>query len=366
MFKHNIELPPLSGLRDGAYKTLRGCSIVTEASRKIASVLAAVLVVLAAPSSAQVPPPEVQRISFQIATGPVSGTTMRVGDTIARIISNPPGLARCETPGMCGPVGLIATSRSSSGSIANALSVNSGRVKSAIVQADIAAAAAKGEGPFAATGPLKNLRAIARLHDETLHVVVAARSRIKRLRDLNGKRVSIDTAKAATNHTVRYVLDAAGVPPKRLKLSYHTAEQAARDLRDGKIDAFFVVGAAPIAAIDGLTRRGQARVIGIDIAVLNALQRKNAMLSRAEIPADTYRSSKAVNTLNVANVWVVNEALPTPVVQSILRALWNPSNRAQLNRLGRVASTIDPSRAGEDLPLPLHGGAAAFYAEAGQ
>ena len=37
-----------------------------------------------------------------------------------------------------------------------------------------------------------------------------------------------------------------------------------------------------------------------------------------------------------------------------------------VNRLGKVASTIDPSRAGEDLPLPLHEGAAAFYAEAGQ
>lgn len=291
---------------------------------------------------------------------------MRVGDTIARIISYPPGLARCEAPGMCGPVGLIATSRSSSGSVANVLSVNAGRVKSAIVQADIAAAAAKGEGPFRELGPQTKLRAIARLHDETLHLVVAPRARIKRLRDLVGKRVAIDTAKSATNHTVRYVLQTAGVPIGRLRLSQHGIDQAARDLREGKIDAFFAIGAAPIAAIDGLVRRGQGRVIGIDAGVLDTLVRRDAMLSKVDLPADTYRVSKPVTTLGVASVWVVHESLSDDVVRSILRALWNPANRGELKRLGRVSATMDPSRAGEDLPLPLHDGAVRFYAEAGQ
>jgi TRAP transporter TAXI family solute receptor len=338
-----------------------------QSARRLTSLLvAAVAVLVIAPSSAQTPPPETQRISFQIATGPVLSSYMRVGEAIARVISNPPGLARCEAPGVCGPEGLIATTRSSSGSIVNAVYVNSGRVKSAIVQGDIAAAAAAGTGPFAVNGPLKDLRAIARLHDETVHLVVGSRSRIKRFADLAGKRVAIDSSKAATNYTVRTIFAAAGLSTRRVKLSTQTADQAARDLRDGKIDAFFVIGVAPINVVDGLLRRGQARVIGLDAGVVAALTKGQAMLAKSELPEDIYRGSKRVLTLNVATLWLVNKSLPRDVVQPILRSLWNPANRADLQRLGAAARTIDVARAAENLPVPLHEGAQRFYAQAGR
>lgn len=340
---------------------------MNESARWLIGLLVAVVAgLIIAPAVAQTPPPESQRISFQIATGPVSGSYIRVGETIARIISNPPGLARCEVVGVCGPEGLIATTRSSSGSIVNAVYVNGGRVKSAIVQADIAAAAFVGEGPFKENGPLKDLRVIARLHDETLHLVVGSKSRIKTFADLAGKRVGIDSSKAATNHTVRTVLSAANMPTRRLRLSYQSAEQAARDLRDGKIDAFFVIGVAPVNVVDGLVRRGQARVIGLDPKTIAALAKKHPMLSKAELPEGAYRASSRVSTLNVASLWLVNKSLSNDVVQGILRSLWNPANRAELQRLGKWSRTIDVVKAAENLPLPLHDGAQRFYAEAGR
>ena len=310
--------------------------------------------------------PETQRISFQIATGPVSGTYLRVGETVAYIISNPPGLSRCEDEAMCGPEGLIATSRSSSGSVANAMSVNSGRVTSAFVQGDIALAAYEGTGPFKESGPLKDLRTVARLHDETLHLVVGGRSRIKRLKDLVGKRVAIDSGKAATNFTVRSLLDAAKIAPGRLRLSYQTADQAAADLRDGKLDAYFVIGATPIRSVDGLIRRGQARLIGIDARVVAALVKRDPMLTKIELPAETYRGSKALSTFKVATLWVVNKSLSDDLVHGILRSLWNPANRAELKRLGTISDSMRVEKAAENLPIPLHDGAQRFYAEAGR
>jgi len=328
--------------------------------------LAAIAVGLVAmPSSAQTPP-EAQRISFQIATGPVSGSYLRVGETIANIISYPPGLVRCEVAGVCGPVGLIALSRSSGGSVANALSLQSGRVKSAIVQADVAAAAYEGDGPFKSDGPQKDLRALARLHDETLHLVVASKVPIKRLRDLYGKRVGIGVEKSAVDHTVRSVLRAAKMSTKRIRFSYVSPEEAAEELRDGKLDAFFVIGIAPIDIVDGLVRRAQARVVGIDTKVLNSLAKKSQMLGKTELAAGTYRGSKAVPTLSVATLWLVNESLPADIAYSVLRSLWNPANRGELERLGPVATTINVKKAGESLPIPLHKGARRFYAEVGR
>lgn len=316
--------------------------------------------------SAQVAPPETQRISFQIATGPASSSYLRVGEGIAGIINNPPGLGRCDVEGVCGPRGLIATSRSSSGSVANAISVNSGRVTAAIIQGDVAKAAFEGSGPFQATGPLTEMRAAARLHEETLHLVVASRSGIRKLGDLRGKRVAIDGPKTATNFTTRQVLAAASVGTARIKLSFEPGERAAEAMRNGKLDAFFVVGVAPIKAVDVLVRRGQARVIGLDTRAIAALTAANPQFGRHVLPADTYRSSKAVATLNVSAVWVVKKSVPNDVVRSIVRSLWNPANRAELKRLGNAAKTMNAAKAGENLPLPLHPGAAQFYAEAGR
>jgi TRAP transporter TAXI family solute receptor len=316
--------------------------------------------------AAQVAPPETQRISFQIATGPVSGSYLRVGEAIAGIISNPPGLARCDVEGVCGPKGLIATSRSSSGSIANAISVHAGRVKSAIIQSDVAKAAYEGQGPFKDIGPLSELRAVARLHEETLHLVVASRSRIRKLGDLTGKRVAIDGPRSATNFTVHQLLSSAKINVRRVKLSFEPADRAAEAMRNGKLDAFFVIGVAPVRAVDGLVRRGQARVVALDARATAALAAANPMFSRYVLPADTYRSSKAVATLNVSAVWVVQKSMPDAVVRAVLRSLWNPSNRPELKRLGKVAQTLDAAKAAENLPMPLHTGAARFYADAGR
>jgi hypothetical protein len=340
---------------------------VRRKARQLTNLLIAIAAGLAAsPLSAQIEPPEAQRISLQIATGPASGSYLRVGEVVAKIVSHPPGLGRCDVPGVCGPEGLIATLRSSSGSVANAIAVNAGRVKSGLVQGDIAAAAREGQGPFRQSGPLKNLRAIARLHEETLHLVVAPRSRIRKLSDLAGKRVGIDGPRSATNHTVRLLLEAAKINPKRLALSFEPAIRAGDALENGKLDAFFVIGAAPVSVVDRLVRRGQARVISLDAAAISKLARDNAMFSRRTLPGDSYRSSKAVLTLDVATIWVVQQTLPDDVVREILRSLWNPANRGELRRLGKLAATIDPAKAAENLPLPLHPGAERFYADAGR
>jgi len=367
MFKHNRLLTRLPDMECQAYKGANEGDVVVQSLRPLLNVLVATVAAsLAAPSTAQVPPPETQRTFFQIATGAVSGTYMRVGETISYVISNPPGVVRCEVAGRCGPFGLIATSRSSSGSVANAHAVDGGRVSSAIIQADIAQAAVQGRGPFIANGELKNLRAIARLHDETLHLVVSSRSRIRRIGDLVSRRVGIDSVKSATNFTVRSVLTAARISPMHLRLSFQTPEQAALDLANGKLDAFFVIGAAPIRAVDNLIRRKQARLVGIDARVVAALTKASPMITKVELPEDTYRGSRRVTTIGIASLWVVHKGLSADLVRGVLRALWNPLNRNEFTRLGSLAATMRVQRAAENLPIPLHDGAQRFYAEAGR
>ncbi len=306
-------------------------------------------------------PPELERIPFQIATGPVSGSYLPAGEAIAITISHPPGLVKCSMGSVCGPSGLIATTRSSSGSVSNALAVQRKTVQSALIQGDILEAAIDGTGPFSEEGPLSDLRVLARLHDEALHIAVSARSKVKRLKDLQGRRIAIDTANQATEYTVRQLFQAAGLKfPQSVRRV--PADRAGDDLRAGKIDALFVLGVSPVGVVDQLTRRGYARLLGVEAKTLQKLSRRNDTYSRISLPAGTYRSSKAVQTLGVASVWVVHKGLDRGVAEQVVRAFWNPANQREVKARGAFAASLDHKKATAVANAPLHPGAQRFYA----
>jgi TRAP transporter TAXI family solute receptor len=311
--------------------------------------------------------PEVARISFQIATGPVGGSYFPVGEALARIISNPPGFGRCEDDvNICGPVGLMASARSTDGPMANIAAVRSGRVASALIQGDVASLAYRGLGPFQSSGAFKDLRVLAKLQRETVHLVVSARARVKRIGDLKGKRIGIDAPSTATNVTARAILTAAKLNLGNLKLSYQSATQAAADLAAGKIDAFFIIGAAPLHLVDDLLSSGSAKLLAIDGSAIASWVKKQPFLIATELPAGTYHGSKPMHTLAVVALWVATAKLPDKVAYSLARALWNPANRAELDSLGAVGASIRRDGMLVSSPVPLHPGAAKFYQDAGR
>jgi uncharacterized protein len=310
-------------------------------------------------------PPEVARISFQIAAGPVADSYFPVGEALARIISNPPGFGRCEDDvDVCGPVGLIASTRATEGPLANIAAVRSGRVASALIQGDIAGLAYQGAGPFRATGAFKDLRILAKLQRETVHLVVGAKSRVKRLSDLKGKRIAIDAPSSATNVTARAILGAANLTSP--KLSFQAPEQAAADLKAGKIDAFFAIGSAPMHAVDDLLRHGSARLVPIEGGAITAWLKTQPFVAAVEVPADAYHGTKSTHTLAVVALWVATAKLPDSVAYSLTRALWNPANRVELDGLGAMGVSIKRDGLLESSPIPLHPGAAKFYQDAGR
>lgn len=362
MFKHNHALTRLSAESHEVYKF--AMNIWQRTGRVFWTAVALMLwaAFFATPRLAAQNPPEMQRIPFQIGTGPVSGSYLPLGEAIAFVISHPPGLGRCSTSNLCGPEGLIATTRSSSGSVSNAQSVDRGNVQSALVQGDIAAAAVAGSGPFAESGALNDLRAIARLHDEALQIVASNRSRVKRLKGLVGKRVAIDTSNSATEFTFRNVLMAGGIKFSSVRIRRVPLETAAQQLQDGKVDVIVAIGLAPIAPIDHLMRRGYGRLVGIESKTVQRMARKNSAYSKVTLPAGTYRSSKSVTTLGIASYWLVRKDQPSAVVSQILRAFWQPVNQAELKKRGPFAMSIDRKKAAHVSSVSLHEGARRFYA----
>ena len=198
------------------------------------------------------------RVSFVIATGPTGGTYFPIGEAMAGVVSNPPGVSRCEAANVCGPAGLIASARSSDGAIQNVMDVNAHRVDSALAQSDVVADAVAGKGAFAGN-PQTHIRTIAALFPEQVHLIVRAGAGISSVKDLRGKRVSIGATSSGTIVPARDVLEAYGLAVSRLKVSNDPADIAAARLDKGDLDAFFFVGGAPVALAQELLQQKKPR-----------------------------------------------------------------------------------------------------------
>jgi uncharacterized protein len=106
------------------------------------------------------------------------------------------------------------------------------------VQAD-ALAYAKQHDMF--PGLTQNIRYIAKLYDEEVHVL--ARKDITKPEDLNGQRVNVDVAGSGSAMTAEILLDALGV---KAKVEHDKQVNGLQKLKSGEIAAIIHVGGAPI------------------------------------------------------------------------------------------------------------------------
>ena len=316
----------------------------------------AVLVALSLGAAADTP-----RIPFQIATGSTTGTFFPVGEAIAGIVSHPMGVARCDTAGVCGPAGLIATARTSEGTVDNLLSVNTGESESGLAQSDVVAAAVKGEGPFKAKGKQSHVRVIASLFREDVHLVAAANSTIKSVTDLKGRRVALGSPGSGVGLTAREILAAYGVPETRIRQSSLDAASAMAQIKQGKLDAFFAVAGVPMDGLGDLLSSHVVRLVPIMGAGRDRLVKSQPALAPAVI---SYPGQAPVGTVSTRALWIVRDSVSDALVYGIARALFSPANHDVLAASHPSAREIELATAASAPPAPLHPGAARFYAEA--
>jgi TRAP transporter TAXI family solute receptor len=301
------------------------------------------------------------RVSFQIATGPSGGTFFTVGQAIAGLISHPPGVGRCQTSTVCGPSGVILSTRTSQGSIDSVTAVDRGLIDSALVQADTLAAAMEGSGPFRRLGRQRHLRVIAALFIEPLQLVVRADSPIHEVRDLARRRVYLGGEETGAAVTARKVLSAFGVLGASRRVE---SDDPAADLAAGKIDAYFVLASAPFPPVAQAVRSGGARLVPIEGPEALRLLQGEPQLQVTTIVAPAY--GVAVPTIATRAVWVVQDRASDALVYGLARALFNPANHEALAASDPAAGQIMLSAAVFAPPAPLHPGAARYYREVGR
>jgi TRAP transporter TAXI family solute receptor len=303
---------------------------------------------------------------FRIGTGSTGGTYHPIGGLIASAISNPPGARPCDRGGACGPKGLIAVAQSTGGSVANVEAIREGRLESGLAQADIAYWAFKGEQVFRRKGKkVAQLRAIANLYPEAVHLVVRKDAKITKVADLRGKRVSLGPRDSGTRVDAQIILRAHGITTRNIKARYLAPGPSADALREGKLDAIFLVAGPPARAIVALAGGTEIALVPITGKRVDKLLKRYPFLSRGAIPAGAYKNENAVETLTVGAQWVVSAEVPEALVYAITRALWHKNARKLLDGGHPEGRNIKLATALEGLGIPLHPGAERYYREAG-
>lgn len=326
---------------------------------KFAALALAVTAFSGSPSKAQ------ELTFFTIGTGGTSFTYYPVGGVIANAISKPPGSRPCDDGGSCGVDGLIASAVSSRGSVDNVNAIMSGLRDSGFAQSDVAYWAYTGTGTMEGEDPAEDLRTIAALFEEHIHLVTLADAGIDSVADLKGKRVSLDEPGSGTYVDANLILEANGLSQDDITPEQLKGSAATEALRNGKVDAIFVVAGYPTGAIVELASAVDVKLVPIDGAGAGALTSEYGFFSASEIPGDAYEGVDSAVTIAVGAQWFTHADKDEELIYKITEALWNEKSRKLLDVGHAKGTTITAETALNGVGVPLHPGAERFYKEAG-
>ena len=209
--------------------------------------------------------------NLTFGTGGEAGTYYAFGGVLAQYVTN--------------NTDLNITAVTSNGSQANVQDIDADTIQLAFVQSDVLAYAYDGERLFDA--PVDDFSVVAALYVEQVQIVTTDPT-IKTVEDLKDKTVSIGAAGSGVYFNALDVLEAYDMTEDDIDAVYQSFGDSADSLKDGKIDAAFIVAGAPTTAITDLAASGDVYLVTLDEEHVEALLDSSPYYSESIIPAGTY------------------------------------------------------------------------------
>ncbi len=253
------------------------------------------------------------------------------------------------------------TQANTHGSVVNALMIDAGEARYALVQSDIAAAAVTGQAAFTTYGPLRHLRAVAALFPEPVHVVTRTADSIQSIDGLRGKQIAVGSRGSGTRHTAMQVLRAHGLDlDDYVIVDVRDPEEALQLLVAGRIDAVIEVVSAPWRQLASSAALVPMTLVPLDAEAMGRLSESVPGLVPLAIPDRTYPGQQgAVDTIAATALLVASDSVPAASVKQVLDFLFTSVFAADR---GVSASRLSRQRALAGVTIPLHDGAADYFA----
>ena len=284
-----------------------------------------------------------------MGTGGTAGTYYGYGGVLGQYITN--------------NAGINVTVVSTDGSKANIQGIDAGDYQLGTVQSDVMAYAWAGTRSFETEGKIESFRTVAGLYAETVQLVTMDPA-IKSVADLKGRSVSIGAPGSGVYFNAVDVLAAAGLTENDIKAQYQSFADSADALKDGKIDAAFIVAGAPTPAITELCTTNDAYLVPIDGEIAEKLMADCDFYSLLTIPAGTYEGQEAdVTTVTVKATLIVSATASEDDVYKLTASIFD--NIEAITAENAKGAELSLENATEGLTVPFHAGAAKYFKEKG-
>ncbi|ADB58365.1 TAXI family TRAP transporter solute-binding subunit [Archaeoglobus profundus] len=294
--------------------------------------------------------PEVYHLT--ILTGGAAGTYYPIGGAMANIINKYVYVD-----------GVEATAVTSGASVANARKLGSGEAELALLQNDIAYYAYHGIEMFK-DNPIKNIRGIATLYPEVIQIVTLKDKGIRTIYDLKGKKVAVGAPGSGTAVDALQILEAAGINESNTHFEYLNFKEVADALKDGTIDAGFIVAGVPTSAVMELASVRDVYIVEVPDEIYEKLKEKYPFYTQYIIPAETYKGlDKDVKSVAVMAMLATREDIPKDIIYKVTKAIFEHTD--ELVEAHQRAKDITLETALDGMSIPLHPGAEKFYKEKG-
>ena len=286
---------------------------------------------------------------LRFVTGGESGTYYAFGSVIAQHATNNAGVD---------VVGLVGN-----GSQSNVMELLDGNAELAFCQSDVMAYAYEGTNLFEEVGAIDCFSTVAALYMEQVQIVTLD-PEIKTVADLAGKKVSIGAAGSGVYFNAIDILGVYGLTEADIVPTYQGFGDSANALKDGQIDAAFVVAGAPTTAITDLATTKDVHLVALDDEHVAKLLETSPYYAKNVISADTYTGLDGdVTTVAVGAVVLAANTVSEDAVYALCADIFD--NAADLVTSHAKYGELTLEYGASIASVPYHPGAAKYFAEKG-
>ncbi|MDO5724959.1 MAG: TAXI family TRAP transporter solute-binding subunit [Tissierellia bacterium] len=302
---------------------------------------------------------------LSIATGGTGGTYYPLGGALSNIFNG-------------SDMGLQATAQSTGASVENVELIHNGEAEIAFIQNDIAYYAFNGielfgEGEIEKDGKVEkrekreypDIRGLCTLYPEVVQIIAADGSGIESVEDMKGKKVAVGAPGSGTEVNARQVLAAHGLTYDDLgKADYLSFSEATDQIKNGQVDAAFVVAAIPSSSVTELATTHDIHLVPIAEDKANALIADYPYYTYMDIqPGDYKGQEEPVAAVAVQAMLIVNESMDEDLVYNLTKNMFENLNVIEESHARGKDITLESAL--EGMSIELHPGAKKFFDEEG-
>ena len=252
--------------------------------------------------------------------------------------------------------------QSTKASVENLNLIQSGKGEIAFVLGDSVKYGWEGNAEAGFASKLENLRGVAGIYPNYVHIVASKSSNIKSIADLKGKKVSVGAPKSGTELQARAILKAAGMSYDDLgQVDYSPFGQSVELIKNRQIDATIQSAGLGVASIKDLANSVDVVIVEIPESIIAKL---GAPYVSATIPAGTYKGIDSdAKTAGIVNFLITSKQVSDKIAYDMTKHLFE--NLPALVATHSAAKSININNALTGMPVPLHPGAEKYYKEKG-